>query len=87
MIVFLYLTIVNAACFAAFAIDKAAARAGRWRIAERHLLGLALAGGSGGALLGQLWLRHKTRKEPFRSQLVAILLLQGACLLFWITPR
>ena len=76
MLVLIYLAIMNTVCFAAFARDKRAARAGRRRIAEKRLLGLALLGGSMGALLGQHWLHHKTRKEPFRSRLLLIILLQ-----------
>ena len=47
----LYLSFVNMLCFAAFAFDKAAARAGRRRVTERTLLLMVFAGGSGGALL------------------------------------
>lgn len=71
-----YLVLVNAAAFGAFALDKAAAESGRWRLAESTLLLLALAGGSPGAWLAVKTMRHKTRKQPFRSILIAILVLQ-----------
>nr|KZA97508.1 hypothetical protein A4A59_04610 [Rhizobium leguminosarum] len=48
------------------------------RHAIRSLLFLALIGGSLGAVAAQQLLRHKTRKEPFRSILAAILILHGA---------
>ncbi|ANP85304.1 hypothetical protein BA011_05860 [Rhizobium leguminosarum] len=48
------------------------------RQAIRSLLFLALIGGSLGAVAAQQLLRHKTRKEPFRSILAAILILHGA---------
>lgn len=69
---------VNLACYAAFAVDKAAARRQGRRVAERTLLWLAVLGGSPAALLAQRVLRHKTRKEPFRTQLFAIVALQVA---------
>ncbi|UIJ70311.1 DUF1294 domain-containing protein [Aurantimonas sp. HBX-1] len=67
-----YLLAVNATAYAAFAYDKAMAIEGRRRVPERRLLGLALIGGSVGAVAAQRVLRHKTRKEPFRSQLRGI---------------
>ena len=70
-----YLLIMNAIAFAAFAIDKSAAANNRWRIKESTLLLIALAGGSLGALTAQQTLRHKTRKQPFRALLIAIAVL------------
>lgn len=83
LVLVVYLLAVNAAAYAAFAYDKAMAIEGRRRVPERRLLGLALIGGSVGAVAAQRVLRHKTQKEPFRSQLQAIvavhvLLLIGA---------
>lgn len=48
-----------------FAWDKAAARRGSRRVPEARLLALTLLGGGAGALLGMIWLRHKTRKPRF----------------------
>ena len=78
-----YLFAVNVTAYAAFAYDKAMAMEGRRRVPERRLLGLALIGGSVGAVSAQRMLRHKTQKQPFRSQLqgivaLHILLLIGA---------
>ena len=67
---------LNLWTFALFGIDKAAARAGRRRIAEARLLGLALIGGTPGAYAGRAAFRHKTRKQPFCAHLFRIALLQ-----------
>ena len=56
--------------------DKQRAIAGQRRIPERDLLGLALVGGSPGALLARHVFRHKTRKQPFSTQLFVIVALQ-----------
>ncbi|HYJ52108.1 MAG TPA: DUF1294 domain-containing protein [Allosphingosinicella sp.] len=63
--------------------DKQRAIAGERRIPEADLLGLALIGGSPGALLARQLFRHKTRKEPFSTWLILIAALQiGAILGF-----
>ena len=62
----------SALCFVFYAIDKAAARAGRDRIPESMLLSLGLVGGWPGAIVAQQVLRHKTVKLTFRIR-------------FWIT--
>jgi uncharacterized membrane protein YsdA (DUF1294 family) len=68
--------LVNVVTFVLYWWDKEAARGGRRRVSEARLLQLALIGGSLGAFAAQRLLRHKTRKEPFRTQLMAILILQ-----------
>ena len=76
--VLLALFAVNSWTILRFWQDKQRAMAGEKRIPERDLLRLALIGGSPGALLARHWFRHKTRKEPFSSYLVAIAVLQAA---------
>jgi uncharacterized membrane protein YsdA (DUF1294 family) len=53
-------------CFVVYALDKAAARAGRRRTPESTLLLMGLAGGWPGAVLAQQWLRHKNAKAAFQ---------------------
>lgn len=60
---------INVIAFLAFGWDKFCASHNLWRVSESTLLALALFGGAGGAIVGQQIFRHKTRKEPFRSQL------------------
>ena len=68
----LYLLAASLAAFALFAWDKGCAAVGRRRIPERTLLTVAAIGGTPGAIAGQRLLRHKTRKEPFRTWLLWI---------------
>jgi uncharacterized membrane protein YsdA (DUF1294 family) len=72
----LYLSIINAATFFAFWIDKSQARQGSYRIAETTLLLLALMGGSPAAIFARHHFHHKTRKQPFSTQLFVIAGLQ-----------
>ncbi|MDE8654581.1 DUF1294 domain-containing protein [Novosphingobium album (ex Liu et al. 2023)] len=74
------LAALNFVAFAAFGIDKAKAEAGKRRIAESTLLGLALIGGTIGAYAGRAAFRHKTRKQPFSNELHGIALLQAFAL-------
>jgi uncharacterized membrane protein YsdA (DUF1294 family) len=61
--------VVNLLAWLLFALDKARARRGQRRVRERTLILIALAGGAPAALAAQTLLRHKTRKQPFRSGL------------------
>ena len=61
--------------------DKRRAIAGERRIREADLLGLAFFGGSPGALLARRLFRHKTRKQPFSTQLLLIVAIQLGALI------
>jgi uncharacterized membrane protein YsdA (DUF1294 family) len=74
----LYLGLINLATFVIFGFDKAAAADRRPRVPERTLLGLAALGGSPAALLARPVFRHKTRKQPFSTQLTLIVFAQVA---------
>lgn len=63
--------------FGLFWFDKVQARNHSRRIRESTLLQVALIGGVG-AWAGQQLLRHKTRKEPFRTWLSLIVVLHLA---------
>ena len=76
-----YLAAINAAAFALYGWDKWRAKVpGARRIPERTLLGIALLGGSLGAILGMRVFRHKTRHKKFSCGLPLILLVQLAFL-------
>ena len=72
---------VNVWTIVRFWQDKRRAIAGRRRVPEADLLGLALLGGSPGALLARRWFRHKTRKEPFSTHLHLIAAIQAGALI------
>lgn len=80
------LAAINLVAWIAFWWDKRAAVRGDRRVPERTLLMLALIGGSPAAVAAQRKLRHKTRKEPFRTLLLLIVCLHvavGAAGLAW----
>ena len=84
----LVLLVHNLLTFAAFGLDKAAARAGRRRASEAQLLLFAFIGGTPGAFAGRAMFRHKTRKQPFSNQLWGVAVLQvvvgGAGFGWWL---
>jgi uncharacterized membrane protein YsdA (DUF1294 family)/cold shock CspA family protein len=57
--------LASLAAFVAYAIDKSAARNGRWRTPEATLHWFGVACGWPGALLAQQLLRHKLSKAEF----------------------
>jgi uncharacterized membrane protein YsdA (DUF1294 family) len=67
MIIIVYLMIVNIIAFIMFGVDKKRAINDQWRISEKALLGVALAGGSVGAFAGMQFFRHKTRDLKFKT--------------------
>ncbi len=82
-----WLGVINSFCFALFWWDKRAAERNRERVPENELLGLALIGGALGALLGQQAFRHKTRKEPFRTLLRLIAVLNVVVFGLLVSPQ
>ena len=78
----IYLVTINVVTFLMFGIDKWKARRSRWRIREASLLGLAVLGGSIGALIGMKVWHHKTMHKKFKYGLPLILLVQIALIYF-----
>lgn len=68
---------VNLVGLVLFAWDKSCASRGSRRVPERRLLMVAALGGAPAMLLGRSMLRHKTRKQPFRTYLNAIICIQA----------
>ena len=73
------------AAFSAYALDKSAARSGRWRTKESTLHLIGLAGGWPGALAAQRLLRHKSRKHSFQIMFWVTVMLNCCALLWFVT--
>lgn len=70
--------------FIMYAKDKKAAEWGKWRTPESTLHLLAIIGGWPGAKIAQSFLRHKSKKMPFRvTYWVTVCINCGA--LYWLT--
>lgn len=81
----MFLVLVNLMTLLCFQHDKQRAVTGGRRVRESDLLLLAFIGGSPAALLARRMFRHKTRKEPFSTYLLLIVMVQvGAALGFWL---
>lgn len=76
-----YFALVNLIALLSFRYDKRRAVAGGRRVREADLLLLALIGGSPAALLARRLFRHKTRKEPFSTFLLLIVVVQIGALI------
>ena len=79
-----YLVLVNFVTFVAFGVDKRRAVRNKYRISEATLLGLALIGGSAGALAGKYLFHHKTRKAKFFLLVPVFLAVHAALLIWWL---
>ena len=84
-ILIVYLFAVNLFAFILYGMDKNRAKRGEWRIKEKTLLGVAVIGGSIGALLGMHVFHHKTKHVYFLYGIPAVLFLQllGAVLVYF----
>jgi uncharacterized membrane protein YsdA (DUF1294 family)/cold shock CspA family protein len=76
----------SAVTFGAYAIDKSAAQKGRRRTSEKALHLLSLIGGWPGAWVAQSVLRHKSRKQPFRTVFWLTVMLNCAAVAWLSTP-
>ena len=67
---FLWLFLISVFTFFVYGYDKFQAKRGGWRVPEKVLHGLALAGGFMGGWIGRVVFHHKTRKPIFTVILV-----------------
>lgn len=81
----IYLLAANLAGFALFALDKRQAVHAGSRIPEAVLLGVGLAGGAPGALVGMHLFHHKTQRPYFRWGLWLFLAIDALLIVFFMT--
>ena len=86
LILALYL-VASLLTFIMYAVDKSAAKKGTWRTQESTLHLLSLAGGWPGALIAQQKLRHKSKKQSFRSVFWITVLLNFVAFVWLFTPN
>ncbi|ENV4253205.1 DUF1294 domain-containing protein [Vibrio parahaemolyticus] len=72
--------------YVVYAIDKNAAQNGTWRTSENTLHILSLFGGWLGALCAQHQLRHKSKKQPFKSILWLTIFTNIGAFIWTFTP-
>lgn len=72
--------------FIMYAIDKSAAKSGSWRTPESTLHWLSLIGGWPGGLVAQQVLRHKSKKQSFRTVFWVTVILNCAAYAWLLTP-
>ncbi len=69
--------LLNLSSFLMFGYDKQQAKAGLWRISEKNLLLISIAGPFG-AYAGMQIFRHKTQKNLFTIAIPLLIILQLA---------
>ena len=67
-----YIGVISGLTFLLFGYDKFSAKTGLRRIPEAALLSFSIIGGTLGALAGQLFFHHKTRK-PYINRALAVI--------------
>ena len=82
-----YLLVINLVAIVLFGLDKLAAIEHRSRIRIITLLGIALAGGSVGALVAMYLFHHKTRQDYFTIGVPLIMLAQGFILFYLMNGK
>lgn len=80
-----YYALMSLVTLLLYAWDKRAAGRGSRRVRERTLHLWSLAGGFAGALVGQGWLRHKSRHLTFVATAWTALVLHALAWTWWFS--
>ncbi|MBP3545665.1 MAG: DUF1294 domain-containing protein [Alphaproteobacteria bacterium] len=78
----IHLISINFVTFLAYGADKRAAQRGAWRIPEAQLHSLEFMGGWCGAVIGQNFFRHKSKKRSYQSFFWALMFAEAALIYF-----
>lgn len=81
-----YIT-VSLFTFILYAVDKSAAKNNLWRTQESTLHFFSLAGGWPGAVIAQQTLRHKSKKQSFRSVFWVTVILNIGAFIWFHSPE
>lgn len=81
-IIFYWLGLMNLSSIVICIFDKSQAKRGGWRVSEKTLFALSIAGGSVGMYATMCLVRHKTKHKRFMIGLPIIILLQSVILLW-----
>lgn len=79
-----YAFFINVISITFMYIDKQKAQNGQWRIPERNLFYIAIAGGSIGIFIGMRLFRHKTKHPTFKIGIPLIFLLQFVLISYYL---
>ena len=82
--IIIYLSAMSLLTFILFGADKHKARAHKWRIPEKTLLGLSLLGGFAGGFLGMEFFRHKTKHWYFKYGFPIITIIEFIAVVYLI---
>ena len=82
-----WIAIMSVLAFAVMGYDKRQAVRREWRVPEKRLWLLAVAGGGIGAYFGMQTFRHKTRHTEFRIGFLCLALVDATLLLYLFGVR
>lgn len=87
LVIVIYLILINLTAFIMYGVDKQKAVRHKWRIPERALIGIAVFGGSLGALLGMKVFHHKTKHKKFSIGVPLIITVQATVFVLVLLVR
>ncbi|MGR9049114.1 DUF1294 domain-containing protein [Halobacillus faecis] len=85
ILVGIYVIVINLVLFIMMGVDKRRSKRGSWRIEEKKLWGIALAGGVFGGWIGMRVFRHKTKHTSFKLgfPILSLIYIAGAAYLVY----